>query len=236
MSTLALYTAEVCPYAQRTRMVLGEKQVVYDAIEIDLDDKPDWFVAMTPGQRVPVLKHDDFILGESATINEYLESVFDGIELAPADPKLQAVMRNEIKYFDSVFLPVFYQFLFAQESARQNELREDLYDKLAFLNEQVGVYQSHNGGGPWWLGTQITLADFSMFPFFERFEVFDHYRSFQLPTECGRLRTWWHAMCEREAVATTMHDLEYFIPRYVSYAGGTAQGLSAQAFRAGASN
>jgi len=236
MSTLILYTAEVCPYAQRTRMVLGEKGVAYDAVEIDLDDKPDWFVAMTPGQRVPVVKHDDFVLGESATINEYLETVFDGIQLAPGDPKLQAVMRNEIKYFDSVFLPAFYQFLFAQDSMRQDELRDDLYHKLAFLDQQVGACQSGNGGGPWWLGAQISLADFSMFPFFERFEVFDHYRGFELPTGCVRLREWWEAMCEREAVAATMHDLDYFIPRYVSYAGGTAQGLSARAFRAGATN
>ena len=236
MSTLTLYSAEICPYAQRTRMVLGEKKIAYDAIEINIDDKPDWFVAMTPGQRVPVLKHDNFVLGESATVNEYLETVFDGIELAPADPKLQAVMRNEIKYFDTVFLPVFYQFLFAQDSARQDELREDLYHKLVFLDQQIGAYQSENSGGPWWLGTQLTLADFSMFPFFERFEVFDHYRGFELPTQCARLREWREAMCERDAVAATMHDLDYFIPRYVSYAGGKAQGLSAQAFRAGASN
>lgn len=236
MSTLTLYTAEICPYAQRTRMVLGEKKIAFEAIEIDLDNKPDWFIAMTPGQRVPVLKQGDFVLGESATINEYLETVFDGTELTPADPKLQAVMRNEIKHFDSVFLPVFYQFLFAQDTARQDELREDLYQKLIFLDQQVGVYQKDNAGSPWWLGSQITLADFSMFPFFERFEVFDHYRGFKIPTQCTRLQDWWRAMCEREAAVGTMHDLEYFIPRYVAYAGGTAQGLSARAFRAGATN
>ena len=236
MSTLTLYTAEICPYAQRTRMVLSEKHITHDAIEIDIDNKPDWFIAMTPGQRVPVLKHGDFVLGESATINEYLDTVFDGTKLAPVDPKLQAMMRNEIKHFDSVFLPVFYQFLFAQDSARQDELREDLYLKLVFLEQQLSVYQSANGGGPWWLGAQISLADFTMFPFFERFEVFDHYRGFELPTQCERLREWWHAMCERESAALTMHDLSYFIPRYVSYAGGTAQGLSARAFRSGATN
>jgi glutathione S-transferase len=236
MSTLTLYTAEICPYAQRTRMVLGEKKIAFHAVEIDLDNKPDWFVAMTPGQRVPVLKHGDFVLGESATVNEYLETVFDGTQLTPADPKLQALMRNEIKYFDSVFLPIFYQFLFAQQSTRQDELREDLYHKLVFLDQQVSAYQRENGGGPWWFGAQLTLADFSIFPFFERFAVFDHYRGFELPTKCARLHEWRHAMCERESVIATMHDLDYFIPRYVAYAGGTAQGLSAQAFRAGASN
>lgn len=236
MSTLTLYTAEICPYAQRTRMVLGEKQVAHESIEIDLDNKPDWFIAMTPGQRVPVLKHGDFVLGESATINEYLESVFDGIALTPADAKLQALMRNEIRYFDSVFLPVFYQFLFAQDSARQDQLRDDLYLKLAFLDQQIATYQQHYGGGPWWLGAELSLADLAMFPFFERFAVFDHYRGFELPAHCTRLAQWWQAMCGRQAVAATMHDLDYFIPRYTAYAGGTAQGLSAQAFRAGATN
>lgn len=236
MATLTVYSAEICPYAQRTRMVLGEKKIAHDIVEIDIDNKPDWFIAMTPGQRVPVLKHGDFILAESATINEYLESVFDGSELAPTDPKLQAIMRNEIKYFDSVFLPVFYQFLFAQNSERQTELRKDLYLKLAFLDRQLGIYQQQHGGGPWWLGGCITLADFAMFPFFERFSVFDYYRGFEMPTECAYLQQWWQAMCERESVAATMHNLDYFIPRYAAYASDNAQGLSAQAFRAGATN
>ena len=87
MNDLTFYTAEVCPYAQRTRILLGEKAIAHESIEIDIDDKPDWFLELTPAQRVPVIRHGDFILWESATINEYLDASFPGLALRPAEER-----------------------------------------------------------------------------------------------------------------------------------------------------
>ena len=87
MSDLTLYTAEVCPYAQRTRIILDMKSVDVDSIEIDLDDKPDWFLALTPAKKVPVIRHDDFLLWESATVNEYIDATFSDEILRPADER-----------------------------------------------------------------------------------------------------------------------------------------------------
>ena len=98
MTQLTLYTTEVCPYAQRTRIVLGEKGIAHEQVEIDLDDKPDWFADLTPANRVPVIRHDDFVLWESATVNEYLDASFPGVALQPADERGRAVMRNEIRH------------------------------------------------------------------------------------------------------------------------------------------
>lgn len=236
MTELILYTAEVCPYAQRTRILLGEKSIAHEAIEIDYDDKPDWFLLITPAGRVPVIRHDDFVLWESATINEYLDATFPGPALRPSDERGRAVMRNEIRHFDNVFLPLLYKLLFAQESAEQDASRAQIYDALGFLESRLALMHDAAGGGPFWMGPELNLADLAMYPFFERFAVFDHYRSLKLPDTCQRLRDWLEAMEDRTAVSATMHDLDYFIPRYASYASGTAQGLSAQAFRAGAAN
>ncbi len=231
--SLTLYTAEVCPYAQRTRIVLGEKGIAHEQVEIDLDDKPDWLIELTPTGRVPVIRHGDFVLWESAIVNEYLDGSFPGEALRPGDERGLAVMRGEIRHLDNVFLPVLYRMLFSQEPAEQAELRGEVEDGMRFLEGRLEALQ---GDGPYWLGPQMSLVDAAFFPFFERVPVFEHYRGLRIPGDCARLRRWLAVVAERPAVAETCHDLAYFIPRYAHYAGGTAQGLSAQAFRTGAAN
>ncbi len=234
MSDLTLYTAEVCPYAQRTRIILDMKSVDVDSIEIDLDDKPDWFLALTPAKKVPVIRHDDFLLWESATVNEYIDATFSGEILRPSDARGRAVMRNEIKHFDSVFLATLYKLLFEQDPKVQDDLREQCVIALEYLEHRLGEIQ---GQGPYWMGSEFTLADASMWPFFERINaVFDYYRSLTIPQHCSRLWRWFNSVAELACVEKTAHDAEYFLPLYTGYASGTAQGLSAQAFRSGAAN
>ena len=236
MSKLTFYTAEVCPYAQRTQILLGEKAIEHDAVEVDINDKPAWFLELTPAGRVPVIRHGDFILWESATVNEYLDATFPGPALRPRDERKLAVIRNEIKHFDSVFLAMLYKLLFEQNSTVQRPLREDVTNGLCYLESRLDAIQGAADNGPYWMGTDLTLADLAMYPFFERLPVFNHYRDVTMPASCSRLRRWLDTMTERPAAAATAHDLEWFIPQYTGYATGTAQGLSAQAFRSGTAN
>ena len=173
MTRLTLYTAEVCPYAQRTRIVLCEKAIAHDQIEIDLENKPAWLAELTPANRVPVIRHDDFILWESATVNEYLDASFPGIALQPLGERGRAVMRNEIRHFDNIFLPIFYKLLFEQDEDTQTDLRRQVVSGFEFMERRLELIQSD---GPYWLGAEPTLADAAMWPFFERIGVFEHYR------------------------------------------------------------
>lgn len=233
MTQLTLYTAEVCPYAQRTRIVLHEKAIAHEQVEIDLDNKPDWLADLTPTNRVPVIRHDDFVLWESATVNEYLDGSFPGAAMQPADERGRAVMRNEIRHFDSVFLPKLYKLLFEQDELKQAELRKQVLGDFDFLEQRLTAIQ---GDGPYWLGPDISLADAAMWPFFERLGVFEHYRGLVLPSNCVRLHRWFDAVGAHASAKATAHDLDYFLPLYTHYANGTANGLSAQAFRSGTAN
>ena len=233
MTQLTLYTAEVCPYAQRTRIVLNEKSIAHEQVEIDLDDKPEWLADLTPTNRVPVVRHDDFVLWESATVNEYLDASFLGKALQPAGERGRAIMRNEIRHFDSVFLPTLYKLLFEQDEGVQAELRQQVVSGFEFLEGRLEVIQ---GNGPYWIGAEMSLADVAMWPFFERLGVFEHYRALELPGTCVRLHRWFDAVGAHASVQATAHDLDYFLPLYTNYASGTGNGLSAQAFRSGAAN
>jgi glutathione S-transferase len=234
MSELTLYTAEVCPYAQRTRIILDMKSVAVESVEIDLEDKPDWFLALTPAQKVPVIRHDDFLLWESSTVNEYVDATFSGKTLRPSDERGRAVMRNEIKHFDSVFLATLYKLLFEQDRKAQQTLRHQCIEGLEYLEHRLGEIQ---GAGPFWMGSEFSLADASMWPFFERINiVFSHYRDLDIPPQCPRLQRWFDTVAQLSSVQSTARDADYFLPLYTGYASGTAQGLSAQAFRSGAAN
>ena len=75
---VALYSAAVCPYAQRTRLLLREKGVRYDTVEVDLKNKSADFLAISPYSKVPVIKRGKDVVWESSVINEYLDEFHRG--------------------------------------------------------------------------------------------------------------------------------------------------------------
>jgi glutathione S-transferase len=95
-----LYDAARCPYCARVRIVLGEKGVAYETVEIDLGDRPAWLYTKNPSGRVPVLEEDGgFVLPESPVIMEYLEERYPEPPLWPRDPAERALARLWIDRF-----------------------------------------------------------------------------------------------------------------------------------------
>ncbi|HVK69280.1 MAG TPA: glutathione S-transferase family protein, partial [Polyangium sp.] len=91
MTQLTLISHELCPYVQRAAIVLAEKGVAFERIDIDLSNKPDWFLAISPLGKVPLLRVRDesgkeAVLFESIAICEYLEETQPGPKLHPEDP------------------------------------------------------------------------------------------------------------------------------------------------------
>lgn len=97
---MILFDAARCPFCARVRIVLAEKGVPYETVEIDLADRPAWLYEKNPRGKVPVLEEDDFILPESAVIMEYLEERYPEPALLPDDPADRSVARLWIWDFD----------------------------------------------------------------------------------------------------------------------------------------
>jgi glutathione S-transferase len=91
--SLVLYNAQRCPYAARARIVLAEKGIEFEVVEIDLSDRPDWLYDKNPKGRVPVIEEDGWTLAESAVIMEYLEERYPEPPLLPLDPADRAAVR-----------------------------------------------------------------------------------------------------------------------------------------------
>ena len=105
MDKVELFSFEACPYAQRTRMVLIEKDIEFELTEIDIHDRPAWFKDVSPYGKVPLLRHNGRVVYESAVINQYLDEVFPQPSLVPEDTYERAQMRIWMDYCDTRYLP-----------------------------------------------------------------------------------------------------------------------------------
>ncbi len=104
---ITLYDAGRCPYCARVRIVLAEKGIEYETVEIDLDDRPAWIYDKNPLGRVPVLEEDTFLLAESAVIDEYLDERYPEPPLWAADPAARALGRMLVFRFDELSRPYY---------------------------------------------------------------------------------------------------------------------------------
>lgn len=226
MPDIQLYSSAVCPFAQRTRILLNEKGLDYQTHEIDLNDKPDGFLSISPHGKVPVLVCVGDRVWESSIINEYLEEVFPAPPMMPNTPQLRALARIWIDFANSRFTSAFYKLLLAQTPEAQADWRDEMLRHLQFI-EQQGLRELSEEG-PYWLGDRFSLLDITYYPWFERWAVLEHYRGLSIPDSCIRLKTWWQAVGDRPAVQATAQSADYHIEKYDRYANNTAAGTTAQ--------
>ena len=104
---ITLYDADRCPYCARVRIVLAEKGIEYETVEIDLDDRPRWIYEKNPLGRVPILEDDTFVLAESAVIDEYLDERYPDPPFWPADAAERALGRMLVFRFDELSRPYY---------------------------------------------------------------------------------------------------------------------------------
>ena len=89
-----LYSGTTDPFSHRCRIVLYEKQMDFQVIDVDLFNKPEDIAVINPYNRVPVLVDRDLVLYESNIINEYIDERFPHPQLMPPDPQTRAKARQ----------------------------------------------------------------------------------------------------------------------------------------------
>jgi glutathione S-transferase len=148
---LTLYDAARCPYCARVRIVLAEKDVEYEPIEIDLADRPAWIYQKNSTGRVPVLEEDGWLLPESAVIMEFLEERYPEPPLLAADAADRALARLWIFRHDDFAKP-YYALRRGEDGAAAR-----LDAELAKLDVALTLH-------PWLGGSEYGLADIAYVP------------------------------------------------------------------------
>jgi glutathione S-transferase len=215
MPQVSLYSAKLCPYAHRVRLVLQEKGVDFDLIEIDLQNKPDWFADISPQGQVPVLQHEHNRLWESSIINEYLDEVFPEPPLMPKDPGLRAIARIWINFADTQFMPACHSLLLSQDIQQQEYWRDKLQRHLLFIDQEGlrQVSKTHH----YWLGNFLSLVDLSFYPTFEQWAVLEQYRGAELPAECTQLREWLSTIRQSPPIKAIALTADAYVQEYARY-------------------
>jgi len=152
---ITLYDARRCPYCARVRIVLAEKDVELDAVEIDLSDRPDWLYEKNATGRVPVLEEDRRPLPESAVIMEFLEERYPEPPLLPPDPADRAFVRLLI-FRDHELTDPYYAFRRGEKGAREE------------LDAMLGALDIVLGERRFLGGAEYGLADIAYIPWLLR--------------------------------------------------------------------
>jgi glutathione S-transferase len=188
---LTLVSHVLCPYVQRAVIALNEKNVPFERIDIDLRNKPAWFLALSPLGKTPVLKADDEPIFESAVICEYLEDTV-GPALHPEDPLDRARHRSWIE-FASATLNNIWSLYTAKDEASYNEAANALIQRFVRIE---GVLQD----GPYFDGQRFSLVDAAFAPVFRYFDVFDEVSGITFFANAPKLRAWRLSLSKRPSV------------------------------------
>ncbi|MAU40581.1 MAG: glutathione S-transferase [Kordiimonas sp.] len=215
---LELISFKTCPFVQRSVVTLLEKGVDFDITYIDLANKPDWFLEISPLGKVPVLKVDGEILFESAVINEFLDEIIPPA-LHPSDPLLKAKNRAWIEFGNQISGDLF-QLMHAKDKETYFEKKNAAREKLERLEGQLG-------DGPLFNGEAFSLADAAYAGTLRRMDVFKRHLGLDLIAGLPKMEKWSAAMLSRPAVKdSTVEDFdELYLARLEKMGGYIAGAL-----------
>lgn len=199
---LKLISHILCPYVQRSQITVIEKQIPCDREYIDLGNKPDWFLKISPLGKVPLLLVDGEVLFESAVICEYLDEITPD-SLHPLDPLTKAKHRSWIE-FGSNLLAKIAGFYAAKDEETFQAKRLDLIANLEILEAQLDAQ-------PYFAGERFSLIDAVYAPIFRYFVAFDRHQNFGFSDQTPKVLAWREALLERlsvqQAVVEDYYDL-----------------------------
>lgn len=202
-----------CPFAQRARLVLSAKGIKHDIINIDLKDKPEWFLERNPLGLVPTVETlAGELIYESPIVCDYLDESYPEKKLLPSSPFGKAQQKMMLEYFSKV-IPIFYKIASMRKNGEDASGQEgELKNKFSKLNEELVSKKTKFFGGD-----SITMIDYMMWPWFERLESYELKQCLDGTPE---LKKWTAQMSADKAVKATMHSLESHKVFKKSYAEG----------------
>ncbi|KAI1169924.1 glutathione S-transferase [Nemania sp. FL0916] len=255
--SLTLYGGWFCPFVQRAWIVLHEKRIAHQYVEVNPYRKTAEFLALSPRGLVPALAVADPSdkqggsrkpLFESLVLCEYLDDAYGdetqhGKPLLPrgSDPEAayaRARCRLWIDHVATRIIPAFYRVL--------QHTPDKAYSIAQAREEFLGhirTFVKEMADGPWFLGETFSLVDVMLAPWAKRLFLIDYYKDggVGIPKEGGegddevwtRWRVWFDAIEKRQSVKDTWSDDEAYVKAYKRYADDTTQSEVAKATRSG---
>jgi glutathione S-transferase len=197
---ITIYSVAAFPYAQRTRILLGIKNIDAELVELDLSkERSDWFLAINPAGKVPAIVHAGKPLNESSVINEYLEETFPNPPVFPTDPYQKAFSRILIDYCNNSFTTNMYRLLMEQDPTKRPRIEVAVNRDWVWLNDmltRLGPDRDFPFG-------RFGMAELTYAPFFERYALNEYFWGYAIPPRLPQVERWRRGVLDHDAVKTS---------------------------------
>ena len=195
-SVMTLFSDPLDPQSHRTRIVLAEKDVTYDVIQIDPDNKPEDLADLNPYNSVPTLVDRELVLYDARVIMEYLDERFPHPPLMPVDPVSRAKSRLALFHIEHDWYGMFGDLTSGSErkmiSARKI-LRETLLSS-------IDVFKAK----PFFLSDDFSLVDCTIAPLLWRLPSL----GIELPTQASAIKQYADRLFDRPSFRESLSELE----------------------------
>jgi len=195
---LTLISHHLCPFVQRAAIALLEKDVPFERRNIDLSNKPDWFLKLSPLGKVPLLLVDnETVLFESAAIVEYINDITGG-DLLASDALAKSRQRAWIE-FASTPIGSIGKLYTARDKDAFDSARAALSDKWQTLEDNLG-------DGPYFSGENFSLVDAAFAPVFRYFDVIEMLSDIDFFVDVPKVRAWRNVLATRPSVQQAVSE------------------------------
>jgi glutathione S-transferase len=208
MAKPVVYGPGYSTYARTVRLVLEEKGVDYDLVEVDLlkgaNQTPE-HLARQPFGKVPAFEHDGFALYETDAITRYINDMFAGVDLVPADARSRARMAQAISVISGYTYPALITGIFMQRAVMPmlgNAADEAVIAAaLPKAETSLKALEQLINGNRYLAGDHLSLADLLLIP------IYDYIRQTpegeKLLQARPNLRRWWDEVRSRPSIEKT---------------------------------
>ena len=193
---MKLYSNSVDPFSHRCRIVLFEKGMDFEVIDVDLENNSEDLSILSPYSSAPVLVERDLVLTDANIINEYIDERFPHPQLMPPDPVMRARARLFLKDFENEL------FIYMKDLENGNKEKIDSARKVITENliQLAPIIEKQS----FLLHEEYSMLDVAMAPLLWRLE---HYE-IKLPNSCASLHNYANKIFNRPLFDEAMSPAE----------------------------
>ncbi len=207
MAKPILYGPRISTYVRTVRLVLAEKDVAYNIVEIDIgagDHKEPTHLAHQPFGKVPAFEHEGFMLHETCAITRYIDEAFQGPRLQPGDPRGRALVVQFISIIDSyAYQPIIQEIVIPRFRAARTGKKPDekaIEAAIPAASKALAAMEALFVG-EFLAGKSLSLADLHFVPICDYFRQTPEGES--LFSSVPKLNRWWSTMSRRPSLTST---------------------------------